>query len=142
MRTHSMVGARFAQIPIQYGQQMTTYTYQTIEFPGSVYTHVDSINASGEIVGYYQNSNHAVQYGFLDDNGIYTTINPPGSIGVISDDINSQGQIVGVYETASGPQLGFLYDNGTYTTIDPPGASLLVSNLIGPPLSGPAGMLV
>jgi probable HAF family extracellular repeat protein len=95
---------------------MTTYTYQTINPPGSTYTVAESINASGEIVGYYQDSNH-VQHGFLDNNGVYTTIDPPDSTNTILDDINSQGQIVG-----TGGGLGFLYSGGTYTTIHPPGS--------------------
>jgi hypothetical protein len=46
---------------------MTTYTYQTIDPPGSTYTVAESINASEEIVGYYQDSHH-LQHGFLDNN--------------------------------------------------------------------------
>jgi probable HAF family extracellular repeat protein len=96
---------------------VTTYTYQTIDVPGSTYTVVESINASGEIVGYYQDSNH-VQHGFLDNNGIYTTIDPPGSNGgTVLVDINSVGEIIG-YGSRS-----FLYNHGTYTTIDPPGSA-------------------
>jgi hypothetical protein len=61
---------------------MTTYTYQTIDPPGSTYTVAESINTSGEIVGYYQDSSG--QCGFLDNNGIYTTIDLPGSSGAIA----------------------------------------------------------
>jgi probable HAF family extracellular repeat protein len=100
---------------------MATYTYQTIDPPGSIYTVADSINANGQIVGYYQDSNH-VQHGFLDNNGIYTTIDRPGSTNTVPSDINSLGQIVGVYGGGGGG--GFLYSHGTYTTIDPPGGAI------------------
>jgi probable HAF family extracellular repeat protein len=89
-------------------------------------TIANSINANGQIVGYYQDSNH-VQHGFLDNNGIYTTIDPPGSVGTIATAINSGGQIVGVYDpVGGGPPLGFLDNNGIYTTIDPPGSKQFV----------------
>jgi probable HAF family extracellular repeat protein len=98
---------------------MTIYTYQTIDFPGSISTAAESINSNGQIVGWYQDSNH-VEHGFLDNNGVYTTIDPPGSTGTLPTDINSLGQIVGVYYLIGGA-LGFLDSKGTYTTIDPPG---------------------
>ena len=36
---------------------MTTYTYTTIDPPGSTYTIANSINDEGQIVGFYQDSN-------------------------------------------------------------------------------------
>ena len=85
---------------------MTTYTYQTIDPPGSTYTIAQSINSNGQIVGFYYDSqltSGQIEHGFLDNNGIYTTIDPPGSIYTDATDINSLGQIVGVYNTASVP---------------------------------------
>jgi hypothetical protein len=105
---------------------MTTYTYQTIDVPGSAYTSVVSINASGEIFGYYGDSIN-VQYGFLYNNGIYTTINIPGVVA-----INSGGQIIGFNGTT-----GFVYSKGTYTTIDVPG-----SNITDPISINKAGQIV
>ena len=35
---------------------MTTYTYQTIDPPGSTYTIAQSINSDGQIVGFYYHS--------------------------------------------------------------------------------------
>jgi probable HAF family extracellular repeat protein len=108
---------------------MTTYTYQTIDPPGSTYTIAESINSNGQIVGFYQDSNH-VQHGFLDSNGVYTTIDPPDSVETVAVGINSGGQIIGYYWTASGPQLGFLDSKGTYTTIDPPGSATVTPESI------------
>jgi hypothetical protein len=73
---------------------MTTYTYQTIDPPGSTHAIADSINDKGQIVGVYEDSNH-VGDGFLDTNGIYTTIDPSGSVFTGLSGINSDGQIVG-----------------------------------------------
>jgi probable HAF family extracellular repeat protein len=83
-------------------------SYQTIDPPGSTYTIARSINDNGQIVGSYQDSNHA-GHGFLYNNGIYTSLSGAAT------DINSLGQIVG---TSIG---GFLYSHGTYTSINPPG---------------------
>ena len=99
---------------------MTTYTYTTIDPPGSTYTIANSINAEGQIVGLYQNSN-GVEHGFLNSGGIYTTIDPPGSIETVADSINSKGQIIGWYFDSNGThQEGFLDSGGIYTIIDPP----------------------
>jgi probable HAF family extracellular repeat protein len=96
----------------------TTYTYQTIDPPGSTYTIAENINSKGQIVGEYQDSNHS-QHGFLDNNGIYTTIDPPNSLNTWVTDINSSGQIIGYFDDPA--PIGFLYSNGSYTVIDPPG---------------------
>src|SRR6516162_6242779 len=100
---------------------MTTYTYQTIDPPGSTYTIANSINSSGQIVGSDSSG------GFLDNNGIYTIL-----IGSASD-INSSGQIVGTDGTA-----GFLYSGGTYTTIVPPG----INHVNGPLYINKTGQIV
>ena len=95
--------------------------YQTIDPPGTTYTIAQGINANGQIVGFYEDSNHT-EHGFLDSKGIYTTIDPPDSVETIADNINSQGQIIGYYFVGAGPQQGFVYSHGTYTTIAPPGS--------------------
>jgi len=107
--------------------QMTTYTYQTIDPPGSTYTIADSINSNGQIVGFYQDSNH-IQHGFLDNNGIYTTIDPPNSLATSVNDINSRGQIIGYFDDPA--PIGFLYSGGSYTTIDPPGSATVTPESI------------
>jgi probable HAF family extracellular repeat protein len=98
---------------------MATYTYQTIDFPGSTNTVTQSINSSGQIVGSYSSDGGQTGHAFLDNNGVYTTIDPPGSTGAGASDINSLGQIVGTYQIAGGGTLGFVYSHGTYTTFDP-----------------------
>jgi probable HAF family extracellular repeat protein len=103
-------------------QNMTTYPYRTIDPPGSTYSIAYSINAKGQIVGFYQGSN-AQEHGFLDSGGTFATIDPPGSIQTIAYSINAKGQIVGWYFDSSGSgQQGFLDSGGIYTTIDPLGS--------------------
>src|SRR6516165_10498657 len=67
--------------------------YQTIDPPGSTYTIAQSINASGQIVGFYLDSNHT-EHGFLYNNGKYTTIDPPQSDETVADYINSRGEVI------------------------------------------------
>ena len=52
---------------------MTTYTYTTIDPPGSTYSVAESINNKGQIVGFYQNSS-GQEFGFLYSGGTYTTL--------------------------------------------------------------------
>jgi probable HAF family extracellular repeat protein len=57
----------------------TAYSYTIIDPPGSTYSFAFSINAKGQIVGWYEDSN-AQSHAFLDSGDTYTTIDPPGSI--------------------------------------------------------------
>jgi uncharacterized membrane protein len=77
----------------------TTYSYTTIDPPGSTSTLPQSINDKGQIVGYYEGNGG--QHGFLDNGGIYTTIDPQGSIASFADGINAKGQIIGWYDSSS-----------------------------------------
>jgi hypothetical protein len=73
---------------------MITISYTTFDPPGSTFPDPISINNSGQIAGYYQDSSGHFD-GFLDSHGAYTTINPPGSIDTFVQSINSSGQITG-----------------------------------------------
>jgi hypothetical protein len=70
-------------------------------------TVVTGINASGTIVGYYQQSNGFI--GFIDSGGTYTPITDPmGTIHTTQAlGINTAGQVVGDY-VASGSFPSFL----------------------------------
>jgi len=63
--------------------QPLTYTYNTIDPPGSTYTIANSINNKGQIVGLY-NDNNRVEHGFIYDKGTYTTIDPPSSVETVA----------------------------------------------------------
>src|SRR5437588_136280 len=98
------------------GQAMAqpSYIYTTLDVPGSFDTLAQGINASGQIVGSY-NDAAANLHGFLLDNGNYTTLDGPGSTGTEASGVNASGQIVGTFHGAYGePRGGFLLDNGNY----------------------------
>jgi hypothetical protein len=105
------------------GPARAQYTFTTIDFPQEgVSTAAFGINASGQIVGSYDNGQ---AHGFLlDVDGSYTTLDPPGSTYTEAWGINNSGQIVGYYTDAGGRAHGLLLDvDGSYTTIDVPGST-------------------
>jgi hypothetical protein len=82
-----------------------------------------SINAKGEITGYYVDfagNNH----GFVrDPNGTITTFDPPGSLSTFVAGINDEGTITGSYSYEPGLYRAFVRDpKGNFTTFDPPGS--------------------
>src|SRR5262249_19300260 len=74
------------------------------------------INASGQIVGYYDNTQ---RHGFLYSGGTYTTLDVPMTTYTEADGINDLGHVVGTYQ-AGGKFLGYIYRNGRSTTLDAP----------------------
>ena len=86
-----------------------------------------SINASGQVIGFYSTGPTGAGYnivGFTYSNGIYTTlVDPSAYLGVTTPTaINASGQVVGYYVTGS-TNTGFLYSSGVYTTLTDPSAS-------------------
>jgi probable HAF family extracellular repeat protein len=109
MRANALFGASVSVWLALHGvAQATTYSYTTIDFPGSIQTGASAINDSGQIVGVYN-----FGAGFLFSNGFYSTFTlqpdtqPTG--------INNSGQIVG----SSSPGI-FLDTNGSVTIIPLP----------------------
>ncbi len=100
------------------------YTFTPIDFPGAFSTSPQSINNSGEIVGYYTNplsstdpSSNFLFHGFLLNNGVYTTITGrPGSTSVVAYGINDSGQIVG-NDSPARESAGFLLSAGVYSAV-------------------------
>src|SRR4029077_7209369 len=80
-------------------------------------TFAQGINASGDIVGYYQNSSTGY-HGFLYSGGSYTTLDDSsGAAGsTLAHGINASGQIVGEYVDSGGTSHGFLYSGGRLHT--------------------------
>jgi probable HAF family extracellular repeat protein len=95
-------------------------TWTTIDVPGSTHTAAYRINNSGQIVGFYDDSNYAA-HGFLYSNGSFTTIDFPGATATYELGINDSGTIVGLYGFKLQSTHGFLFDGKTFTTIDYPG---------------------
>jgi hypothetical protein len=97
--------------------QGASYTFTTIDVPGSGATQVFGINASGESVGYYiANGLH----GFTQSGGLYTTIDVPGQAFTEPYGVNTAGVIVGFYADVNNFTHGFLLSGGNLTTIDVP----------------------
>jgi hypothetical protein len=92
-------------------------TIVSFDPPGSVFTVPSSINLSGQVTGYYNDSS-GVAHGFLREvDGTIISFDPPGSTGTISYGINASGATTGDYfDTHS---YGFIREaNGDFITFD------------------------
>src|SRR5689334_11589690 len=77
-----------------------SYTFTTLDVPGSTLTRAHGINIHGDVVGLFsKNGGH----GFLFHNGTFTTIDfpIPGSTFTSARAINSSGTITGGYTDAN-----------------------------------------
>ena len=72
-----------------------TYTFTTIDYPGSNSTRAYGINDHGQIVGFYSDGIH--NHGFVLENGSFTAIDFPNAKWTEPQGINNLGQIVGHY---------------------------------------------
>jgi uncharacterized membrane protein len=104
-----------------------SYTFSTIDVPGSYETDAAGINNAGQIVGSFFSGQPSPSgqplHGFLYNNGAFTILDPPGSDLTVASAINNVGQIVGNYYTGttSGVRYTFLYtQGGGFTTIETP----------------------
>ncbi len=99
------------------------YRFSRIQFPDSDLTEADGINARGDIVGSYLNSD-GVGHGFLLRRGVFTTIDVPGAMETIAArGINARGDIVGGFLDHDDVRHGFLLSDGKYSQIDYPGST-------------------
>lgn len=74
--------------------------------PGSVFTQAWGINASGDVVGLYDDPNG--EHGFLLSRGSFTPIDIPGAQFTDAFGINSRGDGVGIFGDSAGNIHGFL----------------------------------
>jgi probable HAF family extracellular repeat protein len=90
-------------------------TYTTRDPPGAAFTFASGINASGQIVGTYNNGPY---HGFLYSGGTYATLDVPSADNfTFAEGINGSSQIVGYFANATG-RHGFFYNGGNFTTLD------------------------
>jgi hypothetical protein len=84
------------------------------------------IDAAGNVVGWYIDSNTGLQHGFQIIGGTASTIDYPGAVYTVMEGINDKGIESGQYQDSSGAIHGFIYkiSNGTFTALDVPGATL------------------
>ena len=99
--------------------------FTTIDFPGSVFTNAQGLNALGEIVGIYTDT-AGQQHGFLRSGEQYRSIDFPNAKSTQVRGIGPAGDIVGTYqrenETAFGANHGFLMTRrGGFFKVDYPG---------------------
>ena len=108
-------------------------TFTTFDAPGAGTgfgqgTSAQTINAYGEIAGYYTDADDAL-HGFVRHNdGTFTSFDAPGAsttggLGASPQSINDDGAIAGYYLDANRVRHGFVRNkDGTLLTFDPPGS--------------------
>jgi probable HAF family extracellular repeat protein len=103
--------------------QNVSYTFTTIDVPGSISTVTTGINDRGQIVGRFRDAAGG-PHGLLIDGATLTTIDVPGIPETTeANAINNSGQIVGIFRDATGALHSFLKDGDMFTTFDVPGAA-------------------
>ncbi len=96
-------------------------TYQTIDYPNSIFTEALGINNNGEIVGVYWDQSGGI-HGFMLINGTFSTFDFPGAKSTDLHAVNSQGWVVGNYGMPDGSAGSFLWDGASFTNITYPGS--------------------
>jgi hypothetical protein len=96
---------------LYHGFLVTNGAFTRFDFPGAISTLPFGINASGEIMGSYIDTD-GTWHGFLIRDAAFTTIDPPDSVMTFASGINSSGDIVGYYYDDSWVAHGFLLKRG------------------------------
>ncbi len=96
-----------------------TYVYNTITYPGAVFTDVRGLNNDGQIVG-YASLDGVNFFAFSYDGGVYAAL-PATVFPVSAHGINDSGVIVGSANAGVGPVQGFLFNAGSYAFFSRPG---------------------
>jgi probable HAF family extracellular repeat protein len=87
--------------------QDASYTFTTIDVPGSISTVTTGINDRGQIVGRFRDGTGQT-HGLLIDGATLTTIDVPGIPETTeANAINNSGQIVGIFRDARGHSIAF-----------------------------------
>ena len=95
------------------------YVFNTIDYPGAVFTDVRGLNGAGRIVGYASNDN-VNYFSFSYAGGVYSPL-PPSAVPVSALAINDSGVIVGATGEDPSPTRGFILNGTTYTYFIRPG---------------------
>jgi uncharacterized membrane protein len=72
-------------------------TFQTLMFPGSIWTEAWGVNDRGVVVGSYEKCSPCAFHAFALNNGKYFRLDYPGADDTFGFGINRTGQIVGAY---------------------------------------------
>src|ERR1041385_772929 len=115
---------------------MTSYSFTALPPPlgFTVLGEAQDINASGEVVGYYQDNSDDFSgafHGFAYSGSIFAILDVPGAYDTVVYAINDSGQLAGFYDgPGASVHLGFFASNGIFTTLDVPGAYSTIANAI------------
>jgi uncharacterized membrane protein len=93
--------------------------FKVIDVPGGSSTQVKCMNARGEAVGYYFDSDFNL-HGFFWFRGRFRTIDVPFSLETRAEGINDAGVISGEYVDQQGNEHGYLLRDTEFETIDVP----------------------
>jgi probable HAF family extracellular repeat protein len=99
-----------------------SYSFTTINVPGTVQTVPEGINNGGQIAGLTD----VPIVSFFYSGGNFTKFSYPGGTQTDAHGINNSGKIVGEY-VAGGAFHGFVDSGGSFATIDYPGSVLFTS---------------
>ena len=97
-----------------------TYVFNTINYPGAVFTDVRGINNAGRIVG-YASFDGITFFSFTYHAGVFSALPPvpggPGAIEVVAHGINDAGDIAGSLVDTTTPSIsnGFILPAGSFT---------------------------
>jgi hypothetical protein len=97
------------------------FTYEQFDVPGAQLTRPFGVNASGQIVGLYRDSQNRT-HGFLRNlDSTYLGIDYPGATFTNAAAINARGDIVGRWTDTAGMNHGYLRTpQGHFVQVDPP----------------------
>lgn len=100
------------------------YSYVTVDYPGAAATSLSGINARGDIVGSFVDS-EGMSHGFVLRDGVFTTIDIPGAHGTDARGIGPAGDVVGGYWLPGEPMVNIhgyrRHADGTIEYVDFPG---------------------
>lgn len=94
------------------------FHFLSFDYPGATATRGMGINAQGDIVGSFDDSNGT--HGFVFENGRFRALDVAGASSTQAKSINSRGEIVGYYLDAASNLHGFYSFRGKTRTIDIP----------------------
>ena len=101
------------------GAASATYVYNTITYPGAVFTDVRGLNSDGQLVG-YASLDGVNFFAFSYEAGVYTPL-PATVFPVAAHGVNDAGVIIGSTNDPVAPTQAFIFNAGTYAFFSRPG---------------------
>lgn len=113
------VGHLIASDASRHGVLFTNGVATLLDFPGANSTELESVNASGIVVGNYESNSPGDWHGFVHDMGAgtFTTLDMPGAGWTRLRGSNDQGDIVGE-ALFGGQRRAILYSGGQWSELD------------------------